>query len=86
MPCIAVACGYVLGALAAAIDSEVEGDHAVATYLVLLQESWFIRRGGIGAVMPDVAVASGYVLCARAAAIDSEVERDDAVATNLILL
>ncbi len=73
MPCIAVACGYILGALAAAIDSEVERNHAVATYLVLLQESWFIRRGGIGAVMPDVAVASGYVLCARAAAVDSEV-------------
>ncbi len=73
MPCIAVACGYILGALAAAIDSEVEGDHTVAADLILLKESWFIRRGGIGAVMPDVAVASGYVLCARAAAVDSEV-------------
>ena len=64
----------------------MERNHAVATYLVLLQESWFIRRGGIGTVMPDVAVASGYVLGARAAAVDSEVERDHAVAADLILL
>ena len=82
MPCIAVACGYVLGALAAAIDSEVEGDHAVATYLVLLQESWFIRRGGIGAVMPSIAIACSYILVASTAAVDSEVEGDNAIATD----
>ena len=43
MPDVAVASGYVLCARAAAIDSEVERNDAVAADLILLQESWFIR-------------------------------------------
>ena len=90
MPSIAIACSYILVASTAAVDSEVEGDNAIATDGIGGGECWFGSARGVAIAMPQKAVAYGLRHCSRSAVVYHQIQRvylhADTVAVGFVIV
>ena len=84
-PCVAFGIAHAVEVLvvAAVVDRQVEGNHRVATPLVLQGEGGLVGRGGVvdTVQVPNIVVASRDGLNAGVLIVDGEVHRNNAVAT-----